>query len=485
LKKNTFGVIFTNRSFFPAHLVTEERKITLELLKKLGYGAVTLSEDDSPLGAVVSLSDVRKCAALFREKSAEIDGIIVVLPNFGEESAVASAIEQSGLKVPVLVHASDDRIDRMQFENRRDAFCGKISVCNNLYQRGIKYTLTTTHTSETGSGQFAEDLRFFAGVCRVVKGVSTARIGAIGARPDAFHTVRFSEKLLQDSGVTVVTTDLSDIIFGAMALDSHDAAVLAKAEEIFAYGRIPEYIGREKLIRQAKLCIVLEEWVRKNECDASAIQCWDSIQNHYGCATCLAMSMMGEKGLPSACEMDVTGALTMYAMQLASGEPSGYLDWNNNYSQDRDKCVCLHCSNFPKSFFGTGFEISNLDVLGTTIGADKCFGACKAQIAEGPMTYAKISTDDRNGKIRMYVGEGEILGEKVNTPGGVGLFQIPELQQLMKYICKNGFEHHVAMNRTNCARVLEEAFENYLGWEVYCHGETDRLCAGSAGRRLL
>jgi len=468
MSKMTFGVIVTNRAFFPDHLVVEERENLLNKLEKMGYNAVIVSPEDTPLGAVQTLSDAKKCAELFRKNSDIIDGIIVCLPNFGDEVGVATALDLAKLNVPILIQACDDDVDKMDMANRRDAFCGKLSLCNNLYQRNIKYTLTSRHTCKIDSDEFTKDLERFAAICRVVKGISRARIGAIGTRPDPFHTVRFSEKLLQASGITVSVVDMSDIIFKALNMEINDQ-VKAKIDEIKAYGKIPSYIDEEKIVKQAKLCIAIENWVNENECDASAIQCWDSIQNNYGCATCLAMSMMGEKGKPSACEMDVTGALTMYALYLASGKPSAYMDWNNNFTEDPNKCVNLHCSNFPKSFFGTEFEIENLDVLGTTLGAENCFGACKAQIAPGPMTFAKITTDDKNGKIKLYVGEGEFLSDKVNTKGGVSLCKVDNLQGLLKYMAGNGFEHHVAMNRSHCADVIEEALGKYIGWEVYRH----------------
>ncbi len=466
MNKITFGVIITNRSFFPDHLVVEEREKIMRKLECMGYEIVALPLDETPLGAVQTFSDAKKCAGLFRKNYDRIDGIIVILPNFGDEVGVASAIDMAKLNVPVLVQACDDSTDKMQLENRRDAFCGKLSLCNNLYQRNIKFTNTTLHTCDIDSDVFTKDIESFAAVCRVVKGLSSARIGAIGARPDAFHTVRYSEKLLQASGITVSVVDLSEIIAKASSMEI-TREVREKAGEIKAYGSIPESISEEKIMLQAKLCIAVEAWIKDNGCNASAIQCWDSLQYNYGCAACLSMSMMGEKGIPGACEMDVTGALTMYAMYLASGSPPAYLDWNNNYTEDRDKCVSLHCSNFPKSFFGTGIEISNLDVLGTTIGQDKCFGACKGQVAPGPMTYAKITTDDKNGKIKVYVGEGEFLNDRVDTKGGVALCKVPGLQDLMHFICSNGFEHHVAMNRSLIAGIMEEALGKYMGWEVY------------------
>ncbi len=464
-----FGVIITNRSFFPAHLVISERKNLLNRLAEKGHEAILLSETETPLGAVMSLSDAKSCAALFQKNREEIGGVLVILPNFGDEIAVAETLDRAKLNVPILIVACDDDLNKLELINRRDAFCGKLSVMNNLYQRGIRFTQTKRHTLDLNGAEFGEEVERFAGICRVVRGLSRARIGAIGARPDAFHTVRYSEKLLQASGITVSTVDLSEIIARAQAME-HGAAVDEMMTKIRAYGRIGPKVSKEKIERQAKLALTLEAWVAENECDASAVQCWDSIQNNYGCATCLSMSMMGESGRPSACEMDVTGAVTMLALQLASGSPSAYLDWNNNWGAENNVCINLHCSNFPKSFFGhEDIEIGTLDVLGTTLGQENTFGAIKAQVSEGPMTFAKITTDDRNGRIKAYVGEGNFRADKVPTPGGVALCQVDNLQELLLYMGRNGYEHHVAMSRGQTADILVEAFSNYLGWDVYRH----------------
>ncbi len=465
---STFGVIVSTRGFFPVHLAETGRREILKKLAEMGHGAVILSEGDTRYGAVETREDAKKCARLFRENKDRIDGILVILPNFGDEIGVVSAVDMSKLDVPVLVQACDDDLDKMDVNNRRDAFCGKLSVCSNLNQYGIRYTDTALHTCSIDSEEFTRDIGYFSRVCNVVKGIRKARIGAIGARPAAFQTVRFSEKLLQASGISTCVVDLSEIIFAAKKLEVTQE-VQNRIKELKSYGRIPEYIKEDKIERQAKLSVTLENWIKTNECDAGAVQCWDSLEINYGCAPCVTMSMLGETGIPCACEMDVTGALTMYALLLASGKPAAYLDWNNNYGNDRNKCINTHCSSFPGSFFGCEFEVSNLDVLGKSLGADKCFGACKANVDAGPMTFAKITTDDISGKIKVYVGEGEFTGEPAEIAGGAAVCKIHDLQKLMKYISGNGFEHHVAMNRSNCADILEEALGKYLGWDVYRH----------------
>lgn len=468
-RKVTFGVIVGTRGFFNPTLAQEGRKQLLARLKTLGYAHVILPKTATPHGAIETLADAKKCADLFQQRRDRIDGVVVILPNFGDELGVVQTLDLAQLNVPVLVQACADKLDAVDVAGRRDAFCGKLSVCNNLYQYGIPFTDTREHTCDIDSDAFGKDLDFFARVCRVVRGLRHARVGAIGARPAAFQTVRFSEKLLQDSGITVVPVDLSEIISQAQQLDTKAAPVKKKLSQIRSYGTIPPGIEAQNVLKQAKLSVVIERWMAQNELDASAVQCWTSIQNNYGCATCLSMSMMGEKHMPSACEVDVAGAVSMYALLLASGQVPGFLDWNNNYVDEADKCVCTHCSNFPRSFMGSNVEISELDILGETLGRDKCFGAVKGHVAPGPMTYFRISTDDRRGKIKAYLGEGRFTKDPFDMDGGIAVCKVPRLRELLAYMCQNGFEHHVAMARTHCADVVFEAVAKYIGWDLHCH----------------
>jgi L-fucose isomerase-like protein len=465
----TFGVMVGTRGFFNPKLAAQGKKKLLAKLDRMGLKTVVLPDSATPTGALETIEDARKCARLFNEKRYEIDGIVVSLPNFGDELGMAGALDEAGLDVPVLVHAEDDENDRVDVEHRRDAFCGKLSVCNNLYQHGIPFTDTTYHTCKVEGDVFTKDLQFFASVCRVVRGLRRARIGQVGARPAAFNTVRASEKLLQAGGITVVPVDLSEIIFAAQRLGDDAEEVKAKLEELRAYGSIPKSIAAENVLRDAKLCVVLDRWMEENRIDACAVQCWTSIQTNYGCATCTAMSMLGERLIPSACEVDIAGAVSMYALTLATGTPSALTDWNNNYGEDREMCVVTHCSNYPKSFVNAPIEISNLDVLGASLGYERSFGAIKGKVAAGPMTFFRMDTDDTEGEIRAYLGEGEFTDDPYAMAGGIGVCRVPGLQELMKYLCKAGFEHHVGMVRSHCADIIEEAVGTYLGWELYRH----------------
>lgn len=469
-KKLCFGVIIGTRAYFNSALATDVRRQLLKTLTDEGYDYVILPEDATPTGSssIETREDGLKCAALFRENRDRIDGIIVSLPNFGFEIGIINAISVADLRVPVLVQACNDENDKVDLDSRRDAFCGKISVCNNLYQYGIPFTDTELHTYSIYSEHLANDINRFAAICRVVNGLRHARIGAIGARPAGFQTVRASEKILQTSGITVVPVDLSEIMGMAWVIKDDDKALLEKVASIKKYAGVPAQY-EEKLLLQAKFGMAVEQWIEDNEIDAVAIQCWDSLEKNYGCAACVTMSMLGEKLIPAACEVDIAGAVSMYALTLASGRSSALLDWNNNFAEDNNKCVCTHCGNFPKSFVMDNIELGTLGVLGRTLGKVRTFGAVYGKVKAGDFTFFRISTDDPKGCIKSYLGEGKITDDPYGMDGCIAVTKVDNLQTLMKYICKNGFEHHVAMCRGNVKDILEEAIENYLGWKLYVH----------------
>jgi L-fucose isomerase-like protein len=465
----TLGVIVGNRGFFPDHLALKGRRTILEILAKAGINAIIPDEDATSVGAIESLEESRLCAEVFKQNREEIDGILVTLPNFGDERAVANTIRFSGLDVPVLIHAFPDDPTKMELDDRRDSFCGKMSACNNLHQYGIKYSLTSEHTMDPTTDAFMADLLKFAGVCRVVRGMRTARLGMMGARPEAFKTVRFSEKLLDRAGISVETLDLSEVYGRIERLSDDDEAVLAKLEEVKAYGKTDD-IPELSLMRMAKFGTVLDGWMADNHLDATGIQCWTSMEEYFGIVPCTVMSMSSNKLNPSACETDMVGTLAMLAMQLASGKPSALLDWNNNYGDDPDKGVVFHCSNLPKDVFVDEIPtIRYQEIIAGAVGVDNTYGAIYGRIKETPFTYLRIATDDFAGKIVAYTGEGVFTDDPIETFGGYGVVEVPRYQELLAYICEEGFEHHVAANQAEVAEIINEAFNKYLGWSTYFH----------------
>ncbi len=461
------GLIVGNRGFFPDHLAASGREEMLGVLQAAGVEVIALTPEESKFGAVETFEEARRCGDLFRKHRDSIEGVVISLPNFGDERGIADSLRISGLNVPVLVQATPDNQSRMTIRDRRDSFCGKMSACNNLRQYGIPYSLTTLHTEAPTSPEFAKDLEWFLGVCRVARGLRNLRVGAIGARPAAFNTVRYSEKLLEAAGISIITIDLSEILGRINRMKDDDEPAQNKLAQINSYVKTSD-VPAASLLKMAKLGAVIDGWMHETQTTISAVQCWTSLEEYFGVVPCTVMSMMSNDLMSSACEVDIVGVVGMHAMSLASNTPSALLDWNNNYGEDPDKAVCFHCSNLPKHFFND-VTMEFQEIIAGTVGKLNTFGTLYGRVKAAPMTYARFSTDDRHGKLRGYVGEGRFTQDPLETFGGAGVVEIPRMQELLRYICEQGFEHHTAANLSTVAAMVHEASNKYLGWDMHWH----------------
>jgi L-fucose isomerase-like protein len=306
----------------------------------------------------------------------------------------------------------------------------------------------------------------------VVGKLKNARIGAIGARPAAFNTVRYSEKLLESSGISVETLDLSEALGWARRMKDDDRELQDKLGAIQGYTNVSG-IPKESLMKMAKLGVAIDRWVKDKQLTATAIQCWTALEEFYGVVPCTLMSMMSNNLLPSACETDIAGLLGMYVLQSASGSPAALLDWNNNFNGEPNKGVVFHCSNLPKAFFSEQ-KMDYQEIIAGTVGKENTYGTIVGRISPGPFTYCRVSTDDLTGRMASYLGEGRFTEDKLDTFGGYGVIEVPNFQKLLQFICKNGYEHHVAATKAAVADAIADALATYLGWQVYHHeGKAD------------
>jgi len=469
IERATFGIIVGNRDVFPDHLATEGRTAITDVLKELNYDYVILNKEDTKFGVVETYEDAKKCAELFKLNNDKIIGILVVLPNFGDEKAVANTLKLANLNVPVLIQACSDEISKMDREHRRDAFCGKISVTSVLYQYGIPFTLTKYHTCAIKSDIFKDDLHRFEKICKIVNKLRNARLGQIGTRPNAFETVRYSEKILEFNGISVEPIDLSEIFGLIEELKDNDLKVKDKIDIIKNYTSTSSF-PEDGILKLAKLAVIIENWVKTNDLDGFAFQCWPSIQDNFGIVPCAVMSMFSEGLIPAACEVDISGLISMLILQIASETPSAILDWNNNYGDDPNKMVLFHCSNLPKSFF-QDTRMTIHPIISDQKGGEVSFGAIQGRIKTKPCTLLRIETDDLYGDIKAIIAEGKYTEDFLNTFGGYGVVEILNLQFLLKSLCLGGFAHHVASTLNEVGDIVYEAISKYLNYNVEFHNK--------------
>lgn len=459
------GFIPANRGFFSKELAKKMRDETVAAMKRLGIQVVVPDESATKVGCVETRQEAEHAAKLFRREG--VHGIVIGAVNFGEEQGVAWCVKKAALNVPILIYGCQEEERLTMTTKRRDSFCGLLSIGEVLRQIGAKYTVAQRPICYPSDESFSEDLDLFVRVCRVVDGLRNARYGQIGARPDAFWTCRFNEKQLQLMGPTVVTLDLSEVIGGANRIADDDSDLKRVVESIQGYADTSA-IKQLSVLRSAKLELFLRRWARDNAIDAFGIQCWTSIQANYGVCSCTTMSRFGDEGVPSACEADIMGTMSMHAAMLASNTPAGLADWNNLHNDDDELVNVWHCGVFPAAFAQTPVKLGVQEIIASSGAAkyEDSEGTIEFVAREGPLTLCRL-TQDPGGAMKAVVAEGRIEDNPAVTFGCYGWCRLPNLQRLYRDVLLRHFPHHVAVTQGHVGNALWEALGNYFGIEMY------------------
>ena len=461
--KTTFALFFGNRGFFPESLIALARTEVETRLKSFGFDTISLDVNATRYGAVETPEEGRVYAKFLEENRGKYDGVILCLPNFGDENGAAEALRDAG--VPIYVLAYPDELDKMDFAHRRDAFCGKFSVMDVFGQYNIPFTAWEPHTLHPNDPVFEEEMRQFGAVCRVVKTMKRCRIGVIGARPTKFKTIRFDEVAIQKYGITVEAFDNSDLLVKVSRISDNAPELLAKMEKFRNYTDFSD-VPEASLMQISKVSVAIDQFIAENNLNAVALRCWSDLQDTLKISPCVVLSELSDRGIPAACESDVGNAIALLALQAASDEPAACLDWNNNYGDDPDKCILFHCGPVAQKLMSAKGKVVDHPMFAKALGPGCSFG-CNVGFMR-PMDFTFISTTTVDGKMRFYSGEGEFtdapLGEGFFGCGGVA--RIPGLQSKLRAIGYAGYRHHVSLTPGNWKRALDEAFERYLNYEI-------------------
>jgi L-fucose isomerase-like protein len=462
-QKSTFALYFGNRGFFPESLIAEARKEVSETLERLGYSYLIMDSTLTRFGAVESPEEGHRYAKFLNENRGEYEGVILCLPNFGDETGAVSALQDAG--VPIYILAYPDELDKMNFYQRRDAFCGKFSIMDVFYQYQLPFTVFPPQTVHPFSKAFEQQIEVFDKICKIVKGMKRMTVGAIGARTTAFKTVRYDELTLQKYGITTEVLDLSDVFNRVRKLDIASISAKTKAERLINYTNFDKVPKRsfENLVR---LGVVIDEIIKEYNLNTLALRCWMEIEIEFGVAPCVLLSEINDRGFPAACELDICNAITMYGLNLASGKPATCLDWNNNYGEDPDKCILFHCGPVPQSLMTAKGEVIDHPMFAKSLGDGYGFGCNVGRIAPNKITFASSKTQD--GKLHVYLGEGEFTNDSIQKGffGCGGVAKIDRLQEKLFKIGNNGYRHHVSITPGHVGTALREAFTRYLGYEI-------------------
>ena len=402
-----------------------------------------------------------KIRKLTKEHEGQFDGVIFSMPIFADENGAITALQDAG--VPILMQAYPDEIGKMDFKHRRDAFCGKFSVTDVFTQYGVPFTVLKPHVVHPLTPAFAQNLKDFAAICRVVNGMKRFNVGCIGARTTAFKTVRFDEITLQKYGINVESFDLSELIFKVNNKADDDPKVVEKAaylEKYTDFGCVPD----KNKLTLAKISVVIDEYIDEYHLDALTLRCWNEMETILRVCPCVLLSELNDRGIPASCEIDMCSALTMRAMSLASEQPTAVLDWNNNYGDDENKVILFHCGPVAQQLMtGRGTVTEHKMFAKGDPGSG--WGTNEGRIRPFPTTISNCQTKD--GKIVVYASEAEFTDDPIEAEyfGCAGVCEVPDMQEKMIKLARGGFKHHTSVGVGHMKEVLKEAFTTYLHYD--------------------
>lgn len=458
-----FALYFGNRGFFPEALIASAREQMIQVLDNLGYGYILMPDNATRFGAIETTEEGLKFASFLSENKGKYDGVILSLPNFGDENGAIAALRDCG--TPILIQAYPDEFGKMDFQQRRDAFCGKFSIMDVFHQYNLPFTIFPPHTVHPLTNTFSEQLKKFSAVCKVVKGMKRFTVGAIGARTTAFKTVRFDELTLQKYDIATETLDMSEVFRRTRAVSKSTSVFKDKKEKLLNYTGWTNVPSR-KIDVLSQVSVALDDIIKEYRMDCLALRCWMEIETELGVSPCVLLSELNDRGIIAACEMDVCNAVPMYGLSLASGDKSACLDWNNNYGDEDNKCILFHCGPVPQSFMTAKGQVTDHPMFAKSLGSGCGFGCNEGRIAAFPMTFASSKTE--NGELIFYTGQGRFTDDPIEKDffGCGGVAEIEGLQSKLINIGKNGFRHHVGITRGYIEEALREAFNNYLGYSL-------------------
>ena len=445
----------------PGELIYGAREDMIKAVTDAGYDYIAMDAELTRYGGVETREEGRLYAKWLKEHEGQYDGVIFSMPIFADENGAITALQDAG--VPILMQAYPDEIGKMDFKHRRDAYCGKFSVTDVFCQYNVPFTVMKPHVVHPLSPAFAQNLRDFAAICRVVNGMKRFNLGCIGARTTAFKTVRFDEIAMQKAGINVESFDLSELFEKVKGKADDDAVVLAKLDRLKNYTDF-SHVPAANALTLAKVSVVLDEYIAEYHLDALALRCWNEMETYLRVCPCVLLSELNDRGIVASCEIDMCSAITMRAMSLASEGATTVLDWNNNYGDDENKVILFHCGPVAQSLMTCKGTVTEHKMFAKN-DPGSGWGCNEGRIKPMPITISNCQTKD--GKIVIYASEAKFTDDVIEPEffGCGGVAEIDDLQNKLIKLARGGFKHHTAICEGHYKEILKEAFTTYLGYD--------------------
>lgn len=462
MDKIRLGFVPSHRYPFDEEWAVEMRRRSIDALSAVpGVEIVVPSVGLIHNGLVRDDLGARATIDLFAQRG--VQGIIIGAMTYGDEISAVSIAE--AIDVPVLVFGTKEGPFTSGSGRRSDAFCGTLAITAGLYRRKIPYLFAGILWPEEPA--IAHAVRIFAQACATVDAFYGARIGMVGLRPERSEAYEFNESaLIQRFRQRVVRIPESEVYAAANAWPQADHRLIATLEELVREADCSA-CSQTALAKMARLELVLQHEFQERGLSAMAVSCGRELIERYGVCACSTLGRLTGKGMLTACEADVLGALTMLTQYRAALETTvpHFIDWAMQHQELDDVFLAWHCGNAPAALAGDGSRVAVREhpIMSQVVGADKAQGVAEFQLQPGRVTLSRLVEHD--GAFKMLITTGEIIPSEDRLRGSWAWVQVRDLARLYWILAEQGFTPHASMIHGDVADALE-AFCRFTGIEA-------------------
>lgn len=284
-----------------------------------------------------------------RFKQQDVDAILIINCNFGNEEIAADVAKELGK--PVLLWAPLDEEYGPDGTRTTDSQCGLFGVSRQFQRFHIPFSHLPCCKVE--SDEFKEGFESFVRVACMVKNFKGMRIGQIGGRPMPFYSVIWNEgELMEKFGIKIIPINFALIEQRMKAAPEKYSEEISKYKEYFSKNFTMDEQTEKQLTAMATLAAVYIHLFEEYDLDILSAECWTATPVMFdGLAPCAVYGMLNDLGYIVSCESDIHCAMTMALLKCATlgeGRPL-FGEFTVRHPENKNAELLWHCGLFPLS----------------------------------------------------------------------------------------------------------------------------------------
>jgi len=397
----------------------------IEIRKKVQNLDIELINFKEPL---INRSISKKASNFFNENN--VDLLLVIAGTWTHDNFIVDTMKF--LNCPIIFWSPPDPLGT-PFP-RIGSLVGAIQNCGVLTKMGKKVKIIL---DEIDSESGFEKLRNYINIANTIKCLKLASVGIIGTRtPGMLDTAYHELELRNQVGPEVVHIGIGDLIKYIHEISDEESKT--EVTKNIDSSRIRE-VDEEIVIESMKIYLATRRIVNEYDLNAVAFKCWPDLKNYDICSPCYTLSRLSDEGIMSACEGDVTAAVSMLILYWTTGNKV-YLGDLLKINTTTNEILYFHCGAKSTDLAENKDEVE-YRIHAESEGVWKPGLTVDFPLKPGRVTFARIG--EVKGTYRMLVYTGNAVKSDMfvrGNPARIILDKNPE--EVVNHLIANGSEHH-------------------------------------------